>query len=118
MICRWDQLKCCNPPFTLTKVALYAKYAPGGLLGFLNKSNFYSLEAAYAVCSSDSNLLQQTVFILGRMGNSRQALDLIITELKDVKQVLLALSVTRCLTFTNRLLNSLKTRGTKSSGRL
>lgn len=41
---------------------------------------------AYEVCTK-RGLTRERVFILGRMGNSRDALALIINELKDIQQV-------------------------------
>lgn len=41
---------------------------------------------AYEVCTK-RGLTRERVFILGRMGNSRDALALIINELKDIEQV-------------------------------
>jgi hypothetical protein len=41
---------------------------------------------AYDVCARRS-LTRERVFILGRMGNAREALSLIITQLKDMEEV-------------------------------
>jgi hypothetical protein len=41
---------------------------------------------AYDVCTK-RGLTRERVFILGRMGNTREALALIINELKDIEQV-------------------------------
>ena len=53
------------------------------MLGF--DSSLCSLQA-YDVCTK-RGLTRERVFILGRMGNSREALALIINELKDIQQV-------------------------------
>ena len=52
---------------------------------------------AYDVCTRRS-LTRERVFILGRMGNAREALSLIITQLKDMEEVSLYISerVTQC----------------------
>jgi len=55
------------------------------LLPFLRSSHYYSLDKAYEVCTQ-RGLTRERVFILGRMGNSRDALALIINELKDIQQ--------------------------------
>lgn len=41
---------------------------------------------AYDICVK-RNLLKEQVFILGRMGNSKQALAVIINNLGDIKEV-------------------------------
>ena len=44
------------------------------------------LEAAAELCEH-RGLVREQVFVLGRMGNSRQALELIISKLADIPQV-------------------------------
>lgn len=92
------------------KVELYAEFDPKMLLPFLRSSQHYKLEKvsitsdfirlfassnldsyqvlsqAYEVCSQ-RNLLREQVFILGRMGNSKQALAVIINKLEDIEEV-------------------------------
>ena len=77
-----------NPkPKTATcQVELYADYDQRFLLPFLRSSSFYPLEKAYATCKA-RGLTREVVFILGRMGNAREALGLIIEELHDMDQV-------------------------------
>lgn len=65
---------------------LYADYEPRFLLPFLRSSSFYPLEKAYETCKA-RGLTREVVFILGRMGNAREALGLIIEELHDMDQV-------------------------------
>lgn len=67
------------------QVELYAEYEPRLLLPFLRSSHYYSLDKAYDVCTRRS-LTRERVFILGRMGNSREALSLIITKLRDMEE--------------------------------
>lgn len=69
------------------QVALYADYDPSSLLDFLRASNYYSLEKAYQVCKGH-DFVPEMVFLLGRMGNNRQALMLIIERLGDVKRAI------------------------------
>jgi hypothetical protein len=68
------------------QVELYADYDQRFLLPFLRSSSFYPLEKAYETCKA-RGLTREVVFILGRMGNSREALGLIIEELHDMDQV-------------------------------
>jgi hypothetical protein len=67
-------------------VELYADYEPRLLLPFLRSSHHYSLDKAYDVCTK-RGLTRERVFILGRMGNSREALALIVNKLQDMQQV-------------------------------
>jgi len=55
-------------------------------MGYLRASNYYSLEKAYEVCK-ERDFVPEMVFLLGRMGNSKQALMLIIERLGDVQRV-------------------------------
>jgi hypothetical protein len=67
------------------QVELYADYEPRLLLPFLQSSQHYTLDKAYEVCTK-RGLTKERVFILGRMGNSRKALALIVNELQDMQQ--------------------------------
>lgn len=49
-------------------------------------ANFDAAQA-YGICTK-RGLTKERVFLLGRMGNLREALGLIINELKDVQEVL------------------------------
>ena len=68
------------------QVELYADYEPGRLMSFLVASQAYGLEAAAELCEH-RGLVREQVFVLGRMGNARQALHLIISRLADIPQV-------------------------------
>ncbi|KAF4035341.1 hypothetical protein GN244_ATG12667 [Phytophthora infestans] len=71
------------------QVALYAEYAPDFLLKFLQTSNFVPLEKAYKYCSEHSPPLWDTmIYILGRMGQHKKALDLILTQRGDINQAI------------------------------
>ncbi|PSR86535.1 Vacuolar protein sorting-associated protein [Actinidia chinensis var. chinensis] len=67
------------------QVELYADFDPKMLLPFLRSSQHYTLEKAYEICVK-RNLLREQVFILGRMGNSKQALAIIINKLGDIEE--------------------------------
>ncbi|KAL0219830.1 hypothetical protein P9112_005483 [Eukaryota sp. TZLM1-RC] len=66
------------------QLELYARHLPSKLLPFLKQSSFYPLNKALEVCES-YNLHRELVFVLGRMGSSKRALELIINSLRDVK---------------------------------
>ncbi|KAJ6522772.1 hypothetical protein DFH09DRAFT_1191159 [Mycena vulgaris] len=63
--------------FADVQVKLYAEFATPRLIDFLRASNDYNLEKAYKM-----------VFLLGRMGNNKQALTLIIEKLGDVHRAI------------------------------
>ncbi|CAM6096608.1 unnamed protein product [Calypogeia fissa] len=67
------------------QVELYAEFEPRLLLPFLRSSQHFNLDKAYDVCSK-RGLTREGVFLLGRMGNVKEALGLIINELKDVQE--------------------------------
>ncbi|KAK4763529.1 hypothetical protein SAY87_012967 [Trapa incisa] len=67
------------------QVELYADYDPKMLLPFLRSSQHYTLEKAYDICIR-RDLIKEQVFVLGRMGNSKQALAVIINNLGDIEE--------------------------------
>ncbi|KAI9018076.1 hypothetical protein CLU79DRAFT_761600 [Phycomyces nitens] len=69
------------------QVELYAEYDYPKLLDFLRASHYISLEKAYKVCE-EKDLVPEMVFILGRMGNNKKALMLIIERLSDVQRAI------------------------------
>ncbi|KAJ4978891.1 hypothetical protein NE237_009671 [Protea cynaroides] len=69
------------------QVELFADYDPKMLLPFLRSSQHYTLEKAYDICVK-RDLLREQVFILGRMGNSKQALAVIINKLEDIEEAI------------------------------
>ncbi|EKM60081.1 uncharacterized protein PHACADRAFT_206282 [Phanerochaete carnosa HHB-10118-sp] len=73
--------------FADTQVKLYAEYAPKKLIDFLRSSNYYTFERAYKVCE-ERGLVAEMVFLLGRMGDNRRALNLIIERLGDVDRAI------------------------------
>ncbi|CAG8773162.1 2961_t:CDS:2, partial [Racocetra persica] len=69
------------------QVELYAEYDYQRLIDFLRASNYYHLEKAYEICKQ-RDLVPEMVFILGRMGNNKQALMLIIERLGEVQRAI------------------------------
>ncbi|KAJ8485600.1 hypothetical protein OPV22_018085 [Ensete ventricosum] len=67
------------------QVDLYAEYEPKMLLPFLRSSQHYRLDKAYETCVK-KDLVREQVFILGRMGNVKQALAVIINKLEDMEE--------------------------------
>ncbi|KAG9317886.1 vacuolar protein sorting-associated protein 41 [Chiua virens] len=73
--------------FADLQVTLFAEYATLRLIEYLRASNYYNLEAAYNICRS-RDLIPEMVFLLGRMGNNKKALTLIIERIGDVQQAI------------------------------
>ncbi|KAJ3146963.1 Vacuolar protein sorting-associated protein 41 [Geranomyces michiganensis] len=69
------------------QIELYAEYDYLKLMDFLRISNSYSVEKAYEVCES-RDLVPEMVFLLGKMGDNRKALNLIIERLGDVRRAI------------------------------
>ena len=70
-------------PYHSLQVELYAEYDPMRLLDFLRASSSYSVSAAYDVCQR-RDLVPEMVFLLGKMGDNKKALALIIERMVDV----------------------------------
>ncbi|KAG2130198.1 uncharacterized protein EDB93DRAFT_1095067 [Suillus bovinus] len=69
--------------FADLQVTLFAEFATHRLIEYLRASTSYNLEAAYNECKN-RDLVNEMVFLLGRMGNNKKALTLIIERLGDV----------------------------------
>lgn len=64
-------------------VKMYAQYCPSKLLLFLKSSNHYSLEKTLDICQR-YKLIPEVVFLLSRMGNTREALHYITEQMSDI----------------------------------
>ncbi|ELR10906.1 7fold repeat in clathrin and VPS proteins repeat-containing protein [Acanthamoeba castellanii str. Neff] len=72
--------------YTLLQLKHYAEYDYKQLKPFLIQT-IYPLEKAYKIVE-ERKLYPEMVYILGRMGNTKDALDLIIQKIGDVKQAI------------------------------
>ncbi|XP_063361888.1 vacuolar protein sorting-associated protein 41 homolog [Cydia amplana] len=68
-------------------VKLYAKYASPKLLPFLKSSDNYPIEQALDICQSN-HFYPEMVFLLGRIGRTQEALQIIIEKLNDINQAI------------------------------
>lgn len=68
-------------------INLYAKYDQDKLLPFLRRSRTYPLQEAYELCKSNL-FYREMVYLLDRMGNSTEALTIIMKKLKDVSMAI------------------------------
>uniref|UniRef100_A0A493SZL3 Vacuolar protein sorting-associated protein 41 homolog n=1 Tax=Anas platyrhynchos platyrhynchos TaxID=8840 RepID=A0A493SZL3_ANAPP len=69
------------------QISLYAEYDRPNLLPFLRDSTHCPLEKALEICQQ-RNFVEETVYLLSRMGNSRSALKMIMEELQDVDKAI------------------------------
>uniref|UniRef100_H2M7Z1 Vacuolar protein sorting-associated protein 41 homolog n=1 Tax=Oryzias latipes TaxID=8090 RepID=H2M7Z1_ORYLA len=69
------------------QIGLYAEYDRPNLLPFLRDSTHCPLEKALEICQQ-RNFVEETVFLLSRMGNCRRALQMIMEELGDVDKAI------------------------------
>ncbi|CAO1634395.1 unnamed protein product [Parajaminaea phylloscopi] len=70
------------------QVSLYARFAPQGLMNYLRSmSSYYSFGNAFSVCERQ-DLVPEMVFLLGRVGDNKRALNLIIERLGDVERAI------------------------------
>uniref|UniRef100_A0A673C4M9 Vacuolar protein sorting-associated protein 41 homolog n=1 Tax=Sphaeramia orbicularis TaxID=375764 RepID=A0A673C4M9_9TELE len=69
------------------QIGLYAEYDRPNLLPFLRDSTHCPLEKALEICQQRS-FVEETVFLLSRMGNCRRALQMIMEELADVDKAI------------------------------
>ncbi|KDN36144.1 vacuolar protein sorting-associated protein 41 [Tilletiaria anomala UBC 951] len=74
--------------FSDQQVSLYAEYQPEALMPYLRAmSSYYDIEKAYQVCKA-KDLVPEMVFLLGRVGDNKRALNLIIERLADVERAI------------------------------
>uniref|UniRef100_M8B150 Vacuolar protein sorting-associated protein 41 homolog n=1 Tax=Aegilops tauschii TaxID=37682 RepID=M8B150_AEGTA len=67
------------------QLELYADYEPRMLLPFLRTSQHYRLDKAYEIFAQ-KEFVKEQVFVLGRMGNAKEALSTIINKLEDIQE--------------------------------
>lgn len=65
-------------------VNLYAEYDRKKLLSFLKRSNNYPIQEALDICKRKL-FYEEMVYLLGRMGNTSEALSIIIHNLKNIQ---------------------------------
>jgi vacuolar protein sorting-associated protein 41 len=70
--------------FSELHIELCAIHNPDKLMHILSTSSSYPLDTALHVCES-RGMVRESVYLLGRMGSSKSALRLIITQLRDVE---------------------------------
>ena len=66
---------------------LYAEFDRPKLIGFLKRNNNYNLEKAAQVCES-LGYIPELVYILGKVGQNKRALKLVLEDLQDPDQAI------------------------------
>ncbi|KAK0543251.1 Vacuolar protein sorting-associated protein 41 [Tilletia horrida] len=75
-------------PFSDVQIELYADFEYPRLMSYLRAmSSYYSFEKAYKICS-EREYVPEMVFLLGRIGDNKKALSLIIEKLGDVERAI------------------------------
>ncbi|XP_037957571.1 vacuolar protein sorting-associated protein 41 homolog [Teleopsis dalmanni] len=68
-------------------VQLYAKFERDQLLLFLKRSNHYAIQEALDICKRKL-FYPEMVYLLGQMGNTAEALNIIIDKIKDIEMAI------------------------------
>ena len=97
-------------------VGLYADYDPDKLLPFLKASDHYPIQRALETCDNHvrtTELVDERIFILARMSNTREALRLITSEKYDIHKavdfckvillLIITLIIRLIMSFTNKI---------------
>lgn len=74
-------------PFSNERIELYAKYDSKKLLPFLSKSSSYDIDKAIELCESHQ-FTEELVYLLGKIGENKKAITLIINELDDPEKAI------------------------------
>ncbi|KAL2014241.1 hypothetical protein VTN00DRAFT_1766 [Thermoascus crustaceus] len=82
-----DEGKALIDPFADTAVELFADYDRPLLMEFLQSSTAYSFSAASTICEI-RRFTPELIYLLSKMGQTKRALNLILSDLKDISQAI------------------------------
>ena len=82
-----DEGKALVDGFADTTVELFADYDRSLLMEFLQTSTAYSFDKAAVVCEA-RHFTSELIYLLSKMGQTKRALHLILSELKDVSRAI------------------------------
>ena len=82
-----DEGKALIDRFADTAVELFANYDRPLLMEFLQTSTSYSFETASSICEN-RRYTPELIYLLSKMGQTKRALNLILSDLKDVSQAI------------------------------
>ncbi|KAE8358247.1 hypothetical protein BDV27DRAFT_71736 [Aspergillus caelatus] len=82
-----DEGKALVDNFADTAVELFANYDRALLMEFLQTSTAYTFDLAVTICEG-RRFTPELIYLLSKMGQTKRALNLILSELKDVSQAI------------------------------
>ncbi|KAI2792993.1 hypothetical protein POX_b03039 [Penicillium oxalicum] len=82
-----DEGKALIDAFADTAVEVFADYDRSLLMEFLQTSISYTFETAIQICEQ-RRYTQELIYLLSKMGQTKRALNLILSDLKDVSQAI------------------------------
>lgn len=82
-----DEGKALIDPFADIAVELFADYDRPLLMEFLQSSTAYSFSAASTICEI-RHFIPELIYLLSKMGQTKRALNLILSDLKDISQAI------------------------------
>ncbi|KAJ6166628.1 hypothetical protein N7470_002075 [Penicillium chermesinum] len=82
-----DEGKALLDPFADTAVEVFAEYDRPLLMEFLQTSISYTFETATQICEQ-RHFTPELIYLLSKMGQTKRALNLILSDLKDVSQAI------------------------------
>ncbi|KAJ5104095.1 hypothetical protein N7532_004624 [Penicillium argentinense] len=82
-----DEGKALIDNFADTAVEVFAEYDRPLLMDFLQKSISYTFETATSICEQ-RHYIPELIYLLSKMGQTKRALNLILSDLKDVSQAI------------------------------
>ncbi|KAJ5093013.1 hypothetical protein N7456_008874 [Penicillium angulare] len=82
-----DEGKALIDQFADTAVEVFADYDRPLLMEFLQTSISYTFETATTICEQ-RHFIPELIFLLSKMGQTKRALNLILSDLKDVSQAI------------------------------
>ncbi|KAL1987868.1 hypothetical protein VTN96DRAFT_1852 [Rasamsonia emersonii] len=82
-----DEGKTLVEPFADTALELFAAYDRSLLMEFLQSSTAYSFDAACTICET-RHYTQELIYLLSKTGQTKRALNLILSDLQDVSQAI------------------------------
>ncbi|OJJ51601.1 hypothetical protein ASPZODRAFT_56678 [Penicilliopsis zonata CBS 506.65] len=82
-----DEGKALIDPFADTAVELFAEYDRTLLMEFLQISTSYAFDSATAICEQ-RRYTPELIYLLSKMGQTKKALNLILSDLQDVSQAI------------------------------
>jgi hypothetical protein len=75
-----------TPELHTELMILICKFRPSALMEFLKRSVYFELDRALALCET-MQLLEEQVYVLGRIGNHKKALEIMMKKMDNIDMV-------------------------------